>query len=93
MKKVHLQYRKIFLGINRKVSNYAFRGEMGRIPLQIIIVSQILKYYQYLTSKDDNSLVKQSLYISQEVSKTYTSSYGYLMLDLVNIFRKSLLKS
>ena len=73
---------KIFLGLNRKASNYAVRGEMGRIPLQIISVKQILKYNQYLNSRDDKSLVKQSLYISQQVRKTYTNSYGYIMLDL-----------
>ena len=81
--KVHLRFCKIFLGLNRKASNYAVRGEMGRIPIQIMIIKQILKYYQYLNSKDDNSLVKQSLYISKEVSKTYTNSYGYLMHELV----------
>ena len=42
---------------------------MGRTPLQIIIIKKILKYNIYLNSKDDNTLVKQFLYISQELGK------------------------
>ena len=47
---------------------------MGRTPLQIIIIKKILKYNLYLNSKDDNTLVKQFLYISQELGKKYTNS-------------------
>ena len=36
--KVRLRFCKIFLGLNRKAYNYAVRGELGRTPLQIIIV-------------------------------------------------------
>ena len=33
IEKVHLRFCKIFLGLNRKASNFAVRGEMGRTPL------------------------------------------------------------
>jgi len=85
--KVHLRFCKIFLGLNRKASNYAVRGEMGRIPLQIVIIKQILKYNLYLKSKDDDALVKQFLHISQEISKKNTNSYSFLMLDLLQMCR------
>ena len=67
---------------------------MGRTPLQIIIIKKILKYNLYLNSKDDNTLVKQFLYISQELGKKYTNSYSYLLLDTLSFyssqrFRKS----
>ena len=43
--KVHLRFVNYFsLGLNRKASNYAARGELGRFPLQITILKQILKY-------------------------------------------------
>ena len=61
--KVHLRFCKLFLGLNRKASNYAARGEMGRFPLQLSVLKQILKYNLYLNSKEDSSIVKQSLYI------------------------------
>ena len=86
IEKVHLRFCKIFLGLNRKASNFAVRGEMGRTPFQIIIIKKILKYNLYLNSKDDNILVKQFLYISQELGKKYTSSYSYLLLDTLNFY-------
>ena len=42
---------------------------MGRFPLQLNILKQILKYNLYLNSKEDSSIVKQSLYISDEINK------------------------
>ena len=42
--KVHLRFCKLFLGRNRKASNYAARGEMGRFPLKLTILKEILKY-------------------------------------------------
>ena len=86
IEKVHLRFCKIFQGLNRKASNFAVRGEMGRTPLQIIIIKKILIYNLYLNSKDDNTLVKQFLYISQELGKKYTNSYSYLLLDTLNFY-------
>ena len=83
IEKVHLRFCKIFQGLIRKASNFAVRGEMGRTPLQIIIIKKILKYNLYLNSKDDNALVKQFLYISQELGKKYTS---YLLLDTLSSY-------
>ena len=37
-KKVDLRFCKTLLEINRKASNHAARAEMGRFPLQIVIV-------------------------------------------------------
>ena len=59
---------------------------MGRTPLQIIIIKKILKYNLYLNSKDDNTLVKQFLYISQELGKKYTNLYSYLLLDTLTFY-------
>ena len=59
---------------------------MGRTPLQIITIKKNFKYNLYLNSKDDNTLVKQFLYISQELGKKYTNSYSYLLLDTLNFY-------
>ena len=85
IEKVHLRFCKIFLGFNRKASNFAVRGEIGRTPLQIIIIKKILKYNLYLNSKDDNTLVKQFLYISQELGKNIRI-HSYLLLDTLNFY-------
>ena len=92
--KVHLRYCKLFLGLNRKASNYAARGEMGRFPPQLTILKQILKYNLYLNSKEDSSIVKQSLYISDEINKICTNSYGRLLLqDLLKSHNSNRIKT
>lgn len=83
IEKAHLRFCKMFLGLNRKASNHATRAEMGSFPLQIVIIKQILKYYQYLLSKDDNSIVKQALIISQETGSKLSNSYTNNLLDLL----------
>ena len=90
--KVHLRYCKLFLGLNRKASNYAARGEMGRIPLQLTILKRILKYNLYLNSKEDSSIVKQSLCISDELNTNCTNSYGYFLQDLLKSHNSNRIK-
>ena len=46
--KVHLRFCKTFLGLNIKASIHAALAEMGRFPLQIVI----LHYAIYLHLKD-----------------------------------------
>ena len=91
--KVHLRYCKLFLGLNRKASNYAARGEMGQFPLQLTMLKQILKYNLYLNSKEDSSIVKQSLYISDEINKRCTNSYGYFLQDLLTSHNSNRIKT
>ena len=64
--KVHLRFCKTFLGLNRKASNHAARGELGRNPLQIMILKRVLNYILYLNSKENNSVVKQMFFTSQK---------------------------
>ena len=92
-KKVHLRYFKLFLGLNRKASNYAARGEMGQFPLQLTILKQILKYNLYLNSKEDTSIVKQSLYISDKINRKCTNSYGYFLQDLLKSHNSNYIKT
>ena len=62
--KVHLKFCKQYLGLNRKTSNLATRGESERFPIQILIMKKALKYFSYLCEKDENSIVKQAFLIS-----------------------------
>ena len=56
--KAHLRFCKTFLGFNKKASNHATKSEVGNGPLQIAVIKQIFNYYQYLSAKDDSSVVK-----------------------------------
>lgn len=59
------------------------RAEMGRFPLLLPIIKQVLKYNVYLRAKDSNSIVKQALSISDEISSKLTKSYGNRFNELL----------
>lgn len=73
--KIHLKFCKQYLGLNRKASNFATRGELGRLPIQIILMKRALKYFSYLCEKDDNSIVKQAFLISKDLEIENRKSY------------------
>ena len=60
IEKVHLQFCKIYLGVNKKASNIACRAEVGRFPAKIDTDTNILKYWMYIDTLEDNTLVKQA---------------------------------
>ena len=73
----------MFLGLNRKSSNHATRAEMGRFPIHLTIIKFILKYYMYLNSKEETSVVKQALYISKETSSKLSNSYNNNIVEIL----------
>ena len=73
--KIHLKFCKQYLGLNRKASNLATRGELGRFPMQIILMKKALKYFSYLCEKDENSIVKQAFLISKQLDMENRKSY------------------
>ena len=73
----------MFLGLNRKSSNHATRAEMGRFPIHLTIIKFILKYYMYLNSKEETSVVKQALYISKETSSKFSNSYNNNIVEIL----------
>ena len=72
IEKVHTQFIKRILGVNRSTMNILVRGEMGRYSLQSNVLLRNIKYLKYLQNKDNNYLAKQAyLY---ELSKTTNRS-------------------
>ena len=57
IEKCHTQFLKRLLGVNRSATNVMVRSEFGRNSLQERITKRNLKYIQYISSKDDQSLV------------------------------------
>ena len=73
---------------NNKTSNIACRAELGRYPLIFDINKRIFKYISYLQSKEQSSLVIQSLMMSIDLHRNgKTSFYTNLkkILDYYNI--------
>ena len=71
------------LEVNKIAANHATRAEMERFPIQISIISLIFKYYIYLNGKENNSIVKQVLIISQELGSKSHNSYHSKLLEIL----------
>ena len=56
--RLHLHFCKYILNVNRKATNMAVYGELGRYPLYISIWKQTVKYLEYIQCSKDDSLVK-----------------------------------
>ena len=58
--KIHTQFLKRLLGLNRSTTNLITRGELGRHSLQAQIVTRNINYIKYLEKKDPQTLVRQA---------------------------------
>ena len=67
--KVHLRFCKLYLGTNRKASNIACRGELGKFPLLIKVKKNMINYLKHLSQLPDDSIAKQSLQLSKDLYK------------------------
>ena len=73
--------------MNNKASNIACRAELGRYLLIFDIIKRILNYISYLQSKEQSSLVIQSLLMSIDFHSNRKTNYASLikMLNYYNI--------
>jgi hypothetical protein len=82
--KTHLKFCKLYLGVNRKASNIASRGELGRLPLIIPIFKRTLNYINNIYQLPDSSIVKQAFYISK---KLYINEKDSFYSNIVHILK------
>ena len=54
--KTDMIFAKSILGLNRKATNAAVRGELGRYPLVIHIFKQVIKNWLRIAKKDSHSI-------------------------------------
>ena len=58
---LHIRYMKIIMGVHSKATNAAVRGELGRYPIGICIVKNMLKYWDHLEDdKYNNPILKEA---------------------------------
>ena len=55
LEKVHTQFMKSILGINRSTTNLMVRGDMGRAPLKCQIISRNIKYINQTKNKENKT--------------------------------------
>ena len=55
--KLDLKFMKSLLGVHSKASNIATRGELGRLPISLYIIKQIVNYWVRITEYDKSTLL------------------------------------
>ncbi|CAB4021132.1 Hypothetical predicted protein [Paramuricea clavata] len=85
--KAHLKFCKLYLGVNRKASNLASRGELGRYPLQISILKRILRYIKNICQLPDSCIAKQVFHYSKEL---YMNNNESFYSNVINVLKRYL---
>ena len=58
---------RFILGVHKKSQVNAIRGELGRYPIALDIIANILTYRDYIASKDENSLLYKAYLTNQQI--------------------------
>ena len=66
--KVHLKFCRFTLGVNKHATNLAIFGELGRYPLMIDILTNMIKYWKRIHIKN-NILLTNAYSLSNTLSK------------------------
>ena len=93
IERVHTQFMKRILGLNRATSNTLLRGDMGRYSLQSNAISRNIKYLNQIKQKKDNSLVKQAYLVEENQTQnriSIESSAKKVNTNLKNLLNKEI---
>ena len=64
----------MYLNRNKKATNAACKGEMGKFPLIISFYKRILNYISHINTLPDTTIVKQAFLLSKELYNNNKSS-------------------
>ena len=89
IEKIHTQFLKRLLGVNRSTTNVLIRSEVGRHLLQEQILARNINYIKYIENKDPPALVKQAanyeiLYIDERNSYSLLKTYEHNLVNRNN---------
>ena len=87
IEKLNVKMCKYLLGVHRKSTNDAVRGELGRFPLLITILNNSFRYFEKMKTRCNNSLAKISCMDDDLLS--LNSSWFNCMERLVHCFNQS----
>ena len=68
VERLHTQFYKYILGLNKRAPNVVARNETGRLSLKLNILLSIIKFWTHLESLPENSIAKQCLMISNQLA-------------------------
>jgi hypothetical protein len=78
--KVHHKFCKSVLGIKKTFSNIAAKSELGRLPLDTFIKTQVILYFSRINCKEINLLVSQEAF---KLNKTVSQDCIYTWYTFV----------
>ena len=68
-----LSFSKFILGVHKKAQNTAVRSELGRFPLGIDIITNIISYEKRFSDTNTYSLLKEAYTLSKNKNKSWLS--------------------
>ena len=86
IEKVNIRFCKLYLGVNKKASNVACLGELGKYPLLLTIKKNIINYLKHISQLPDDSIVKQTLDMSKDLYNNQKQSYYSNALNMLKKF-------
>ena len=85
--KAHLRFCKLYLGVGKKASNMASRGELGKFPLQISIYKRLFNYITHLNSLPETAIAKQAFLISKDLYSNNKISFYKNAMDILKHYK------
>ena len=80
---VHIKFCKFSLGVGKRTTNIAVLGELGRYPLLLEVILNIIRYFKYLL-KSENVLLSEALKVSKSLkSLNINSWYGSIQYNTI----------
>ena len=64
--------------VYRNTSKLATLGELGRYPIQITVIIRMLKFWETITELEDNSLLKETPRLQEQVRTLHTNQHQWL---------------
>ena len=75
VERLHLQFFKYYLGLNKRAPNVAARNEVGRLSLKSRIYRNVLHFWLHLKALPDDNIARQCLYISENLALSHDQSF------------------
>ena len=89
VERLHTQFYKLFLGLNKRAPNVVARNETGRLSLKLNILLRIIKFWIHLESLPGNSIAKQCLIISSQLANETKTSFMSTVNEIIHNYRHS----
>ena len=78
--KMHTRFLKFILNVNKFVSNSAVRGELGRYPMSVKVLSLSVKYWHnIITNRSPNILLRAALHSENSIYSHWTQGIEFVL--------------